>query len=194
MRTPVHRAIWRSETEVPAFYSVIWRDLTLAEHQRFRRRGDHQRIVFCDIYEAILVEGPDLSKAPAGVVAWIARQQLEENPFSGQFRPLHNAVYKAREQVNSSWFQAAKAVIASTFRYTFEEIENWSPELFFERVAQAELLTGVPLEPADPEAKQPENPAGRNVKQMPNQTAKAPNVNRKPQVEVANHTWQGGRK
>lgn len=197
MRTPVYRAVWKSETEVPAYYPVVWRDLTLAEHQRFRSRSEHLRIVFCDIYETIVLEGPDLAHAPAGIVAWVARQQLEQNPFSGQFRPIHNALQQARQRVDSSWFHAAKAVIASSFRYSFEEIESWPPDLFFERVAQAELLTGVPLEPADPDQPQPDPKAvkGKNVKQMPQQQpGKRPgNVDRRPQLEVAHNTWKGGR-
>jgi hypothetical protein len=187
MVTPVYSAIWVSQTNTQECVSVHWRDLTLSEHQKFRASRKHPRIVFCDIYETCLVEGPTLDQVPAGIVAWIARQQLDQNPFSGKFVTIHNALGAARQRVGSSWFHAAKAVLASTFRYTFEEIEKWPPDLFFERVAQAELLTGVPLEPADPD-QQPQD----NMRQTPNQKGRPPkqgNVDRRPQTEVENYNF-----
>lgn len=192
MRTPAYKAIWRSRTEVPAFVSVAWRDLTLGEIERYMARSAHERIVFCDIYETCLIEGPSLEKVPAGIVVWIAKQQLEQNPLSGKFRPLVNALLRARERVQSSWFVSAKAIVAATFRYTFEEIDGWSPDVFFERVAQAERLTGVPLEPMDPDKPQSQ-PKGKG-KAPAAPAPRGSNVNRKPSTEVEQHSWNGSRR
>lgn len=186
MRAPAHKAIWRSQTEVPAYYSVAWRDLTLDEHRRFRSRADNLRLVYCDIYEACLLEGPGLEQAPAGIVCWIAKQQLEENPFSGGFKAIAKSLVQARARVENSWFLNAQAVLAATFRYTLEEVESWPPSVFFERVAQAEMLTGVPLNPEDPDKPS----KGKSKGPAP----RGPGGREKPSFEVEQHSWQGRRR
>lgn len=186
MRTPVYSALWIPAAGDQRPVAVHWRDLNYGEHRRFSQSRTPPRALFCDVYETCLVAGPPLAQATAGIVAWIARQQLEQNPFSGLFAPLHNALYRARERVRSDWFCSARAVLASTFRCSFDEIASWSPELFFERVAQAELLTGVPVEPADPRQEQAKAKApgpGRNLRQMPS---------RAPQTEAEHYRFHRG--
>lgn len=126
---------------------VVWRPLTWKEFNRFQREPFLRS---ADIYETCVVEGPDLGRAPMGIVRWIAAQVLESNPFSGGFKEIAKSLATARKNVQGNYLLSAKAAIAGTFRYTFEEIDNWNAETFFERLAQAELLMNSPLEPANP--------------------------------------------
>ena len=148
MLRQVFSATWSDGIE------VRWRSLSLEEFRRFRGRNVDERILWAEIYEACLVAGPSLNRAPAGVVAFVGKTELEQNPFNGKFRPIQAYLGQAREAIQSNYLQIARAVLSGTFRYTFEEIDAWPPELFFERLAQAEMLTGVPVNPSDPNVKQ----------------------------------------
>ncbi len=136
---------------------VTWHPLSW---QQFRRFQNHTELPAADIYEACLVAGPPLERAPAGIVRWIALREMQSNPFSGAFEDIKRSLDRKRAEIQSSYLLSARAVIAGTFRYSFEEIDTWSAETFFERLAQAELLIKTPLEPADPKAVKPA-PKGR---------------------------------
>jgi hypothetical protein len=63
-----------------------------------------------------------------------------------------------RIELKSSWLNSAKSIIAGIFRYTFEEIEQWDAEMFFERLASAEFVSGRKLEPGDPDKLDAQHP------------------------------------
>lgn len=131
--------------------SVVWRGLTWAEYRQYTQRltFESPMEVYIDLYRALLVEGPDITEAPAGVVDFIARSMLETNPFSGEYQYVKHAL-DARRNVQD-WLAHAKALVAGVFRYTFEEIDSWDADTFFDRVAKAEFLAGKRLDPEDPQ-------------------------------------------
>lgn len=55
--------------------------------------------------------------------------------------------------LQSTYLETARTLVAGTFRYRFEEIDEWDQGTFFKRLAAAEFLVGKNLEPADPNAK-----------------------------------------
>lgn len=139
-------------------FSVIWRNLTWAEYRAYKTKLDNSPFlepmdVAMDIYKTVLIEGPDLRYVPAGIPAFICKQQMVNNPFSGQFEDVSSALELARKAVTSDYLLAAKAIIASTLHYRPEEIDAWDPNLFFIRLAQAELTAGQ-FDPVNPKAAQ----------------------------------------
>jgi len=72
------------------------------------------------------------------------------DPFNGEYKDVKRALDMKRVELKSSWLNSAKSIIAGIFRYTFEEIESWDAEMFFERLAYAEFVCGRKLEPGDP--------------------------------------------
>jgi hypothetical protein len=137
-----------------------WRSLTWAEYKQFEHQltYDCPASVHCDVYRAVLIEGPSLDegpelyRAPAGLVEFVARSLLDNNPFNGQYQDVKRAVDMKRQERRQDYLQTCKAVIAGIFRYTFEEMDKWDAEKFFEMVAAAEFVSGRKLEPGDPEA------------------------------------------
>ena len=199
---------------------VRWKRLSYAEYQKFRARipaipvkylTDPDRPsglmsllsgrvpsfdLYADVYEACVVVGPPIEEAPAGLVAWIAEQELFDNPYAGKFKDIARLLGNARNQVHASWMTCARAVVAGTFRYSFEEIDTWPPEVFFERVAQAEQLTGVPLNPADPKAS-PQKPGrrGRSNRMQPDPNNPKKMLRADPEMVVEEQkTFQSNRR
>jgi hypothetical protein len=199
MRTEVQAGWWvpvgPTGPKLECATHVRWRSLTREECRRIAALPGTDIARWCAVYEACRVEGPSLEEVPAGIVAWIGKQQFENNPFFGGFESIRNALYQARHRVESSWYASARAVLASTFRYSFEEIDGWPPEIFFERVAQAEMLTGVPLEPADPNAKK-KPPRGQRTQRTPAPATEkhSGNVDRRPQIDIEENTWTSARR
>jgi hypothetical protein len=144
---------------------VKWRSLTWAEFKKFDRQLDYDcpASVYCDVYRAVVLDGPPLDgdpvyQAPAGLVEWIARALLDSNPFNGEYKDVKRALEMKRVELKSSWLNSAKSIIAGIFRYTFEEIEQWDAEMFFERLASAEFVSGRKLEPGDPDKLDAQHP------------------------------------
>lgn len=104
------------------------------------------------IYQLVCIQGPDYKFVPAGIPAYICKQQLLNNPFSGKFEDIAPAISMARKLVTGDYLLSATGLIASVLNYKPEEIENWDPNIFFIRLAQAELATGRSFEPVDPRA------------------------------------------
>jgi len=156
------------------YIEVKWRDLNYSELQGFRQTREHSRIVFTRIYEACVVDGPSLDDIPAGIAVWIAKQQLEQNPFNGRYETIAPALEAARSKVTANWRKAACAVVAGTFRYSLEEIDSWPPDVFLERLAMAELLTGIPVNPADPKAPQKQKPGKTPARPAPGSSRSRP--------------------
>jgi hypothetical protein len=147
MQQTQYIAAWKSGT------AVHWRGLTWAEFNQFSQQLTFKRPmeVYIDLYRALLLEGPEVTDAPAGIVEYVAKTMLETNPFGGRYEDI---AYALRTKRNSqSYLENAKALVAGIFRYTFEDIATWDADTFFDRVAKAEFLSGKQLEPADPNAK-----------------------------------------
>jgi hypothetical protein len=150
----------------PDGWVVRWRSLTWKEFESFRYSSQTDIEKYGAVYKLCVVAGPSLDQAPAGLVEWVGKQQLTASPFTGEFSAIQRAIALKRERFASSYLQSAKAQVACLFRYTFEEIENMTPDAFFECIAAAEVILGQPLDPADPNAVQ-KNPidAKREAKQ-----------------------------
>ena len=83
----------------PSGRKVKWRSLTWAEFKKFDRQLDYDcpASVYCDVYRAVLLDGPPLDgdpvyQAPAGLVEWIARALLDSNPFNGEYKDVKRAL------------------------------------------------------------------------------------------------------
>jgi hypothetical protein len=85
---------------------------------------------------------------------WIYQDELENNPFNGSFKSLIIPLQNSREKVSSTYLLSAQAFIASVFKIPFEAMDGWDSETFLCRLAQAEFVSGVPLNPVDPTAPQ----------------------------------------
>lgn len=143
-----------------SFNHVEWRNLTWGEFRTFQQRYNERRFespmdIFNDVYRTVLIDGPELKYASAGIVDWIGRQQLETNPFSGEPKLLIEAQGLGRAIVNSSELHYARGVVAAVLHYKLEEIDQWDPTMFFTRLALAEQVLGkpIPLVRQDPDAK-----------------------------------------
>lgn len=147
-------------------FTVRWRNLTKAEYKQFRQAYETSKFVepmsvVLQLYETVLQDGPDPRFVPAGIPAFIAKHQLVDNPFSGQYEHVVPAINMARQVVQNDYMMAATALIASTLNYKPEEIEQWDPNTFFLRLAQTEIAIGRPFEPVDP--KTPKDARGNPI-------------------------------
>lgn len=152
MQQTQYIAAWKSST------AVRWRGLSWSEYRRFTEQMtiDRPMEVYLDLYRAVLLEGPPAELATAGVVSFIGRSMLETNPFGGRYDDIAHALTVKRN--TQTYLDNARALVAGIFRYTFEEIDTWDADIFFDRVAKAEFLAGKTIEPIDPKevAKQKE--------------------------------------
>jgi len=149
---PQFYAKWRDGFE------VIWRNLTWSEYKQFQFRFDNSPFIepvslALEIYKLVLIEGPDPAFVPAGIPAYILKHQMLSNPFSGRFEDIAPALELSRRAISGNYLEAAKALIASTLHYKVEEIEQWDPNRFFLRLAQAEVALGRTFDPVDPNKK-----------------------------------------
>jgi hypothetical protein len=136
---------------------VKWRSLSWKEFDYYQNLLTYlpPAEVYCQVYKLVLIEGPKLDghpvhRATAGIVDWIARSLLEHNPFNGLYEDVKRAYDIKKKELN--YLSEVKAIIASIFRYTFEEIESWDAETLYERIVAAEFVTGKSLEPPMPES------------------------------------------
>ncbi len=161
-------AAWKSGS------GVRWRGLSWGEYRRFSERLAIESPigVYIDLYRAVLIEGPMVEDAPAGIVEFVAKTMLETNPFNGQYKDIAHALQAKRSAQN--YLDHAKALVAGLFRYTFEEIDTWDADTFFDRVAKAEFLAGRPIDPIDPEEAAREAQAARTSQARPPQVPKKP--------------------
>lgn len=137
--------------------TVSWRNLTKGEYHKFKELYDNSLFVepmqMCvALYNTVKIDGPDSRYVPAGIPAFITKHQLLNNPFSGTYEDIAPALEMARKAVTGDYLKAATAIIAATLNYKPEEIEQWDPNLFFIRLAQAEMALGRPFDPTDPKA------------------------------------------
>jgi hypothetical protein len=141
----------------PDGFQVQWRNLTWKEYKTFKYRYDRSIFskpmdIAMDIYKQVYINGPHPTYVPAGIPLFICTQQMQNNPFSGRYEDLAPALRLARNVVANDYLLSAKAMIAVTLNYKPEEMDNWDPNTFFERLAQAEIATGKNFELVDPRA------------------------------------------
>ena len=137
-------AAWKSGV------AVRWRSLTWSEYRQFKQQLTYSSPVevYIDLYRAVLLEGPDVVDAAAGIVDFVGRSMLETNPFGGEYLDIAHALIVKR--ASQTYLDTARALVAGLFHYSFEEIDTWDADIFFLRVAQAEFLAGRALDPEDP--------------------------------------------
>ncbi len=138
-------AVWASGA------SVQWRGLTMKEYRQLsnKLKYEPEMLVYCDLYRLVTnsEESLPLTHIPAGVVDFLGRRLLKESAFGGDINKMKAALIEKRNNLDNNYYEQGKAVIAGVFRYTFEEIESWDEDTFFECLAKAELISGENLEP-----------------------------------------------
>jgi hypothetical protein len=148
----------------PSGQAVRWRTLSWKEFDQFRRlqqaNPDSSMKVYLALYRAVVLEGPHSEDVTAGIVDYIGEFCLEQNPFNGRYEDLVSALEIKRASLG--YLGHARALVAGLFRYTFEEIDSWDADTFFERLTQAEFLAGRKIDPEDPNpAPIPEKASGK---------------------------------
>jgi hypothetical protein len=152
---------------------IVWRSVTWEEYRRFRSRIKAKPLgASLEIYEAVLLHGPPLDQVPAGVCSYIAQAVMASNPFSGNYDDVKRSLDVNRHNLASSWLVTAKALICHIFDYTFEEVDKWDADKFFERLVQAEFIAGKPLEPAKPKPQKKKSAGGDLFQQEREQSDK----------------------
>lgn len=166
--------------------AVSWRAITWAEYRQFTQSMTHKlpMEVYIDLYRAVLLEGPDITEAPAGVVEFVGKAMLARNPFGGQFDDIKHAVDLKRN--SQDFLENAKTLIAGLFRYTFEEIDQWDADTFFDRYAKAEFLSGKQLDPVKMPTPE-ELAAAAAAKKRPKERPKPP---KKEMTEGQKLAWE----
>jgi hypothetical protein len=92
---------------------------------------------------------------------WLWQYELENSPFSGSFNSISGPLQEFRDRVHNKYLLSAQAFIAAVFKIPFEKMDDWDSDTFLTRLAQAELMSGVPLNPVDPTATQLGVPTGK---------------------------------
>lgn len=159
-----YKATW------PSGFVIVWRDLTWEEFDRTCGGVDPYDIppeVALEVYKACVLEGPDLRMLTAGISYWIARHQVENNPFTGSANSLIYALNTSRGAVQNDYLLGAQAVVAHVFDYKIEEIKTWTATKFFLRLAQAEIVVGSQINPAVPESPKENSPIPPPTQQRP---------------------------
>ena len=179
----IYEATWASGTR------VRWRTPTWKEFQGLYRSADPRPVRNLKFYQLCVVEGPRPDQVPAGIVAWLGVNMLDQSPFTGQLEPLQQYLQLSRSWFQSSYLENAKALIAGTFRYSFEEIEGWDAEIFFKRLAAAEFLVNRGLDPADPGATKEQRQMTDAQRRQADKQARY--AAKKQEVEDRRRAWSG---
>lgn len=149
------RATW------PGGISVTFRSLTWGEFRKAQSLLGPPAEKALEVYKLIVVDGPGVDRIPAGIMLWVYQTELTKSPFAGSFQALSLPLQKYREKVTGNYLLSAQAMIASVFKVPFLEMDSWDSDTFFTRLAQAEFVSGVPLNPVDPSA-----PVGKDGKPL----------------------------
>lgn len=136
-------------------YVVAWRNLTYGEYRKFKPRYESSPFqepmeIALDIYSLVRIEGPTPQFISAGILSFICKQQMLNNPFSGKYEDIETAIDMARRVVTGDYLLSAKALIAATLNYKPEEIDSWDANTFFIRLAQTEVANGRTFDPVNP--------------------------------------------
>ena len=126
---------------------VQWKTLTWAEYKKFEDLMNLKgpMAVSNDIYRAVVVNGPSIHDATAGLVEFVAKSVFSGSAFSGSYNVLTTRLEENRDRLTNDFLLAAQAIIASIFHYTFEEMDLWDEDTFLLRLSQAEFVAGKPL-------------------------------------------------
>lgn len=130
---------------------VQWRSLSWGEFRRIEHIQPVQAAAV-QVYKTCVTAGPAVENVPAGVMMYVAEHELVKSPYSREYAPVKISLDRARQKLASSWMFSARALVAGIFRYSFEEIDTWDAQTFMDRVAQAEMVSGRTIDPADPKA------------------------------------------
>jgi hypothetical protein len=139
----VRFATWPSGT------SVSWRSLTWGEYKRIQSLQACPAEKALEVYNLVMISGPDPAELLAGIMMWIYQNEMTNTPFTGEFTTISRPLAESREKVKS-FLYCAQAFVASVFKIPFEVIDTWDSETLLTRVAQAEFVSGVPLNPTNP--------------------------------------------
>lgn len=157
---PSRAAIWPSGTR------VTWRGLTWGEYREVQAHQGPPAEKALEVYQKCLIEGPRPNEIPAGIMMWVYNYELENSPFSGSFQSLSLPLEKARAKVSGTYLLSAQAFIAAVFKLPFAEMDKWDAETFLTRLAQAEFVSGAPLNPVDPQAQPAQKAPARPKKPL----------------------------
>jgi len=139
-------ATWPSGTR------VVWRSLAWGEFRELHALNVTPAERALLVYQACVIEGPPPETLPAGIMMWICMDELENTPFSGSFQNLSLPLEESRAKVRGNYLLSAQAFIASVFKIPFGDMDDWDANTLLTRLAQAEFVSGVPLNPVDPKA------------------------------------------
>src|SRR5271168_4813840 len=138
------RATW------PDGVRVTYRSLTWGEFREAQELIGPPAEKALGVYKLCVVDGPDVEHVPAGIMMWIYTAELAKSPFAGSFQALSRPLQQYRDKITGSYLLCAQALIASVFKIPFSDMDTWTSDIFFTRLAQAEFVSGVPLNPVDP--------------------------------------------
>jgi hypothetical protein len=141
-------AVWPSGT------CVVWKAITWGEYRRIRALPEPPAVKAMAVYSFCRVEGPQPNEVIAGIMMWISQYELENSPFAGSFTALSLPLEQARAKVANTYLLSAQAFIASVLKVPFDKMEEWDADTLLIRLAQAELIAGVPLNVVDPSTNQ----------------------------------------
>lgn len=135
---------WKSDI------AVRWRAPTWSEFRQFQQALLMQSPmeVYFELYRVLLIEGLPVEDSPAGIVEFVGRTMMETNPFGGRLQDIEHAIAVKRN--GQDFLENARTLVAGLFRYTFEEIDQWDADTFFDRFAKAEFLSQRELNPIRP--------------------------------------------
>ena len=112
--------------------------------------------VYLEVYDLVRIDSSTHRiDPPAGVIAYVASQQLKTNPFNGTEADIKGQLYSSRSKIDSSYLETARCMVAAAFKYRFEDMDDWDPVVFFDMVARAEKVLGRLAEPVSPNANKP---------------------------------------
>src|ERR1039458_4016556 len=126
----------------PGGTRVRFRTLTWKEFQHFSTLPLSKPARNLAVYKAYLLSGPLPDQVPAGVVAWIGCEQIDQSPFGSKFKILNQYLQLGRNWLGSSYIHQAQALVAGTLHYTPEQVESMDAEKFFKRLAARRVAGG----------------------------------------------------
>lgn len=140
----IRAATWPSGTR------IVWRGLSWGQYREVHSHQGPPAEKALKVYQYCVTEGLAPEQIPAGIMMWLYQYEMENSPFSGSFRAISGPLQKYREKITGTYLLSAQAFIASVFKIPFEKMDEWDTETFLTRLAQAEFVSGVPLNPVDP--------------------------------------------